>query len=196
MLGHAVLAIITFAVTNMDDLLILSLYFASPKYRTINIVSGQYLGIALLVCISLAAIPLREIFDTRWISLLGILPILLGVKDVLQLLKSSHDPKEVPDLQNNKSSLQFLNVALVTIANGGDNIGVYAPLFANIHPGVVLIYVTLFALLTGVWCLLAYYLVAHPFVKSVFSKYGKIILPIFLILLGLYILKDFFRYWG
>lgn len=192
MLGHVVLAILTFAVTNMDDLLILSLYFASPKYSTKNIVTGQCLGIALLVCISLTAIPLGELFDKRWISLMGIVPILLGIKDLLELTKTSPDQYNGSAIQNNKSEFQFLNVALVTIANGGDNIGVYAPLFANIQPGFVLIYVTLFALLTGVWCLLAYYLVAHPAVKAVFSKYGKIILPIFLMLLGLYILKDFF----
>ena len=192
MLGHVVLAIITFAVTNMDDLLILSLYFASPKYSTKSIVFGQYLGIALLVCISLAIIPLGGLLDKRWISLLGLLPILLGVKDLLQFTKTSHDADNGIAIQNNKISSQFLNIALVTIANGGDNIGVYAPLFANIQPGFVIIYLTVFALLTGVWCLLGYYFVAHPSVKSVFSTYGKIILPIFLILLGLYIVKDFF----
>ena len=187
MLSHIGLACVTFIVTNVDDLLILSIYFASPKYKTKNIVAGQYLGIITLVLISLSGVLLGEFVDKRWISLLGILPILLGVKDLLQKRENDSDD----EIQNSKSTFQFLNVALVTIANGGDNIGVYTPLFANIGTEYVLLYGLIFMMLTALWCFLGFWFVSHPRVKVVFARYGKVILPYFLILLGLFILKDF-----
>ena len=191
MLNYIGLAFITFVVTNIDDLLILSMYFATPKYKTANIVFGQYLGIITLTAVSLAGVLLGGIIDQRWISLLGLFPIFLGVKDLIALRKDDDDEETG---QESKTRFQFLNVALVTIANGGDNIGVYTPLFATTKIYHVLIYVVVFMVLTAVWCFLGYWTVAHPKVKSIFAKYGKIILPFFLIALGFFIVKDFFTF--
>jgi cadmium resistance protein CadD (predicted permease) len=189
MLQHLGLALITFVVTNIDDLLILSMYFASPKYKTSNIVLGQYLGIITLTTVSLVGVLVGEFVDHRWISLLGLFPIFLGVKDLIALRKK--DDVEETD-QPLKSRFQFLGVALVTIANGGDNIGVYTPLFATTEIQYVAMYSLAFMFLTAMWCLLGYWTVSHPRVKSIFARYGKIILPFFLIILGIFILKDFF----
>lgn len=190
MLSHISLAFITFVVTNIDDLLILSMYFASPKYKTRNIVFGQYLGIVSLIVVSMTGILLGGIVDQRWISLMGVLPIILGVKDLIELRRSEENKGTD---KRDKSKLQFLSVALVTIANGGDNIGVYTPLFATTSIYFVMIYILIFLYLTAAWCFLGYWCVSHPRVKEGFAKYGKIILPFFLIALGLFILKDFFK---
>jgi cadmium resistance protein CadD (predicted permease) len=50
---------------------------------------------------------------------------------------------------------QILAVASVTVANGGDNLGVYIPLFAN-EPKSIGMYAALFALLTAIWCAVGY----------------------------------------
>lgn len=189
MLNYALIGVITFVVTNIDDLLMLSIYFAAGEYKTKNIVSGQYLGITTLILVSLSALLLNQVFETRWISLLGIFPLLLGLRGILWK-KNDGEPSST---ETDRSKFQFLNVALITIANGGDNIGVYAPLFATTPTVYTIMYIGLFLLLTGVWCFLGYYSVSHPLVKGVFSTYGKIILPYFLILLGLFILKGFFE---
>lgn len=186
MLTHIGLAIATFVITNIDDLLILSIYFANGRFKTRSIVAGQYTGIIVLVLVSLSGIILGEFLDKRWISLLGIFPIFLGIKD---LVKSKHDENEDSD-QSTRTRFQFINVALVTIANGGDNIGVYTPLFANIDSGYVVLYIGIFMVLTAVWCLLGYWFVSHKTVKGAFAKYGKLVLPFFLIGLGLFILKE------
>lgn len=190
MITHLGIALITFMVTNIDDLLILSIYFASPKYKTKNIVIGQYLGIVSLIVISLAGLIIGKIFEPHWVSLLGVLPFSLGVKDLLSLLKKEDDPGDAEPVAQ-QSQWQFLNVSLVTIANGGDNIGVYAPLFANIKAQLIPVYITTWLLLTGCWCAMAYFMVKHPRVKVIFARYGKLILPVFLILLGSWIMKDF-----
>jgi cadmium resistance protein CadD (predicted permease) len=187
MIPHIGLAVVTFVITNIDDLLILSVYFAAPAYRGRNIVVGQFFGIITIILISLVGVILGNFLSDRWISLLGILPIIVGVKELL-----TNEGDEDDDVSVTKSSFQFLSVALVTIANGGDNIGVYVPLFASLPDfNFVVLYSTIFILLTGVLCFLAYYLTNHPKIKHHAATWGHKILPYFLIVLGIYILKDF-----
>ena len=189
MLSHVGIAVATFVVTNVDDLLLLCLYFGNPRYKPANIVIGQYLGITTLILVSFLGILLGEILENHWISLLGIVPIILGITEML----SRDNGVDGVDLKRDSGRrLQFLNVALITIANGGDNIGVYAPLFANTDVNQIFIYPVVFAVLTAVWCLLGYYMVKHARVKSLFARYGQTVLPFFLILLGIFIMKDFF----
>jgi cadmium resistance protein CadD (predicted permease) len=152
------------------------------------VVAGQYLGVIALVIISLSGIVLGKILDPRYISLLGILPITLGLKGLYHLYRGEENKQgEEPEIRPG-TSLSFMSVAIVTFANGGDNIGVYVPLFASIQGRLIILYLTIFIMLIGVWCLLGYYFVKHSYVKNIFEKYGRIILPCFLILLGLWIL--------
>jgi cadmium resistance protein CadD (predicted permease) len=189
MISHISIAFITFVITNIDDLVILSVYFASNKYRTINIVAGQYIGILILIAIGLSGLIFGKFLEEHWTSLLGIFPLAIGVKDLIQVISTPSSDQVTMDASEGKC--QVLAVALVTIANGGDNIGVYTPLFANIGGWVVSIYVVVFLVLTGAWCFLANRLVNQPKIRTVLSRYGRIILPVFLILLGLFIMKVF-----
>jgi cadmium resistance protein CadD (predicted permease) len=188
MLSLIGIAVSTFIVTNIDDLLILSFYFASSGYKFKNIVLGQYLGIVTLIGISFLGFFLNAILEYQWISLLGMLPVFLGIKDLVRPRGQKNSDQELP---TETSLYSWLNVATVTLANGGDNLGTYTPLFANLDLRSALIYVFIFLALTALWCFFAYYLVRHPILKKIFSTYGKAALPVFLILLGIYIMRGF-----
>jgi cadmium resistance transport/sequestration family protein len=173
-------------VTNIDDLLLLSFYFAHPDFKTRHIVLGQYAGVYALVAISLIGFILGNFVGQEWLGLLGLIPIALGIK---LLMGNAKDDDSAAD-STIRSKNQWLSVALITIANGGDNIGVYTPLFATLSASLLMLYVLVFAIMILVLCGLAYYLVKHPRIKSAFAKYGHIVLPIFLILLGGWILLE------
>ena len=187
--SHILIAISTFAVTNIDDLLLLSIYFAHPEhYRQKDIVTGQYLGVFALVTISMLGVILGEVMNAEWIRFLGLIPIYLGLKDLYKNIRSRNSDETAGlDLSNDGSST-FLKVALVTFANGGDNIGVYTPLFAVTALNYIYLYLFIFSILIALWCLLGKFMVSHDKLKKIFAKYGKMLLPVFLILLGLYIL--------
>jgi cadmium resistance protein CadD (predicted permease) len=189
LLTHIIIGLTTFAITNIDDLMILSIYFANPAFKKSNIVIGQYIGVMILVGLSLFGFILGKVFEPKWIGLLGFVPIFLGIKGVVHLFKVGLTEDNSVNIEI-KSKIQFINVALITIANGGDNIGVYTPLFANKPLNVVIVYVFLFIKMIGVWCALAYYFVKHPLIKNTFARYAHIILPFFLILLGIWILIE------
>ena len=96
---------------------------------------GQYLGIRLLVVIGALGSLLALVILQQIIGLLGFVPISIGIIRLLQLRKRSsvqeHMNGQVTSRWHNH--LSMLTVAAVTFSNGGDNIGIYTPLFANIY---------------------------------------------------------------
>jgi cadmium resistance protein CadD (predicted permease) len=96
-------------------------------------------------------------------------------------------------VQAKKNNLSFLSVAAMTFSNGGDNIGVYTPLFAKYHAASqITALAVVFMAMTAVWCITAYYLVNHPLVASTIRRIGYKIFPFVLIGLGVYILTTSF----
>ena len=78
----------------------------------------------------------------------------------------------------------------VTFGNGGDNIGVYAPLFAGIDSTRLTVTLLSFYMLLAVWCFVGYAITHHPAVALILARYGHIVVPIVLIGLGIHILVD------
>ena len=91
-------------------------------------------------------------------------------------------------VQSNSTNSGAPGVAAVTIGNGADNIGVYSPLFAVQTPGQTAETIAIFAALTLVWCFGAWLLVNHPALGRPIRHYGRIILPVMLIWLGVWIM--------
>lgn len=85
---------------------------------------------------------------------------------------------------------QTYSVAAVTFANGGDNIGVYVPLFASSTPAELIIILITFFLMSGIWCLLAFSLTQHPITAGALNRYGDTLVPIVFVGLGFYILLE------
>src|SRR5688572_26948653 len=91
---HAGLSITTFVVTNIDDLIILSAYFASPKANVKHIVLGQYAGIIMLIGISLVGIILGEFIDQQYVRYLGLVPIYLGMRELVEWMRKKKTSDE------------------------------------------------------------------------------------------------------
>jgi cadmium resistance protein CadD (predicted permease) len=52
------------------------------------------------------------------------------------------------------------------------------------------IMIVIFLLMTVLWCGIARYLAAHPLLERAIQRYGHIVTPIVLCLLGVYILME------
>jgi cadmium resistance protein CadD (predicted permease) len=181
-------SIIAFASTNIDDIFILTLFLSDRRYKTSDIYFGQYLGIIALIAISLTGSLLGNFIDSKYVGLLGLFPIYLGLRQIVSLIRNKNKEQVAPEMKNSKSAM--LNVATVTFANGGDNIGVYIPLFAALTAADKSVMIGIFLLMVWIWLTLAKYVTKHPISKNILSKYGHIITPFVLCLLGLYILKE------
>ncbi|MFE9500748.1 cadmium resistance transporter [Streptomyces collinus] len=78
----------------------------------------------------------------------------------------------------------------MTFANGGDNIGVYVPVFATVSDGGMSVYVVVFLILAAVWCFAGRIFATRAVVAKALSRWGHILLPLVLIAIGLLILIE------
>jgi len=205
--ASAIIAGITsFAATNIDDIVILMLFFAqvNSTFRRRHVIVGQYLGFIALILVSLPGYFGGLIVPRAWIGILGLVPIAIGIS---RLLTRQEDEEEVQavsgEVNSSRShtsvlsstlasllSPQTFNVAAVTFANGGDNIGIYVPLFASSDLRSLGVILTVFFLLIGVWCYIAYLLTRQPTIARILTRYGHALVPFVLIGLGIYILIE------
>ncbi|MEG4325633.1 cadmium resistance transporter [Microcoleus sp. herbarium5] len=184
-----------FTATNLDDILILLLFFSQVNavFRRRHIVFGQFLGFTVLVLASLPGFFGRLIFPPDWIGMLGLLPIAIGLS---RLLNPETDDSEVEaELEQSEKSFfssflspQTYSVAAVTVANGGDNIGIYVPLFASNTLESLAVVLTVFFGMVGVWCYAAYRLIQMRAIADTLTRYGNQLVPFVLIGLGMTIL--------
>ncbi|MGO8915823.1 MAG: cadmium resistance transporter [Stellaceae bacterium] len=180
----AVSAII-FASTDVDDLFVLVAFFADSRFRRWHVVAGQVLGIASLVALSLAAALAALAVPPAYVGLLGVAPLVIGVKKLWGAFSDEDRNEVAPNARpTGRERGEVLTVAAVTIANGGDNIGIYAPLFATQAGWQMSVTIAVFAIMTLVWCLVAGWLVNHPMLGKPIRRYGHRVLPFVLIGLG------------
>jgi cadmium resistance transport/sequestration family protein len=197
--------ITAFIATNIDDIIILLLFFSQvdANFRHRHIVLGQYLGFTLIILASLPGFFGGLVVPHEWIGLLGLLPIAIGFKQLLNRqedtvqvqtvtseLKASSPSNPIVSFFSSVLKPQTYKVAAVTVANGGDNISIYIPLFAGnnlVSLGVIL---GVFFLMVGIWCAIAYLLTRQPTIARVLSRYAKVVVPFVLIGLGLFIMYE------
>jgi cadmium resistance protein CadD (predicted permease) len=195
----------TFVATNIDDLIILIAFFAnSHRFPLPQIVLGQYSGMGALLAISIVGSLIALIVPDNLIGLIGIFPIAIGIRELLELLKNGDNneeeeesaAKQLPQSRRGgrrlTAYLPFLTVAAVTFS-GGEEIGIYTSVFATYHEvSEIIIIVLVVMVLTGVWCTVAYHLVNRPQIASSIKRIGTVALPFVLIGLGIYILVEAF----
>ncbi|MEH2062980.1 MAG: cadmium resistance transporter [Nostoc sp.] len=198
-------AIVAFIATNIDDIIILLIFFSqvNVNFRPRHILLGQYLGFAAIIIASLPGFFGGLVVHREWIGLLGLLPIVIGIQ---QLVSRKEENITVQTVSSDFSQstptnpvLAFIlsvlhpqtyKVAAVTIANGGDNISIYIPLFAGHDLASLGVILSIFFIMVGIWCAIAYFLSRQPTIGNILSRYGEAVVPFVLICLGLFIMYE------
>jgi cadmium resistance transport/sequestration family protein len=183
-------AVALFAGTNIDDAVVLTVLFlaarADGRPRPAQIWAGQYLGIAALVAVAgVAALGLTLVPD-RWVGLLGLVPLALGVRGLVAAFRSRDDENAAP----RPVASGTWTVATVTIANGADNIAIYTPVFRTIGAAAFVVTVVVFAVLVAVWCLAGAWLGSRRRAVAVMERYGHWIVPLVFIAVGAFIVLE------
>jgi cadmium resistance protein CadD (predicted permease) len=188
-LQTAATAVGLFAGTNVDDIVVLSVLNVSraaenrPRHRDIWI--GQYLGIAVLVLIALAASRGLSLIRPDLVGLLGLIPLTLGLYRLAVAIRTRDrsGPTSTP------VAAGLVGVVGITVANGGDNVAAYTPVFATQSASEIAVTITVFALCVAVWCLAAALLVTHKRVVAAIEACGHWLVPPVYITIGLWVLS-------
>ncbi|EPD33099.1 cadmium resistance transporter [Propionimicrobium lymphophilum] len=184
-------AVVLFATTNIDHLVILSMWFARGHGRpgtTRRILAGQYLGFGAIIILTLAlAAGINLVLPVEALRWLGLIPLIIGLKAAWQAWKSRGEDEDDDELIQGKLT-SVLSVAAVTFANSGDEAAVYLPVFSVSQPWQLAVYVVVFLLLAAVVVFLAKYITSRKAIAEYLEKWESILFPVVLIALGLLIL--------
>ncbi len=181
-------AIGLFIATNIDDIIVLSLFFTRGAGRpgtTAKIIAGQYLGfVGILAAALLVTVGAGWALPPEAIPYFGLIPLALGLWAGWQAYRYEDDD----DAAVAGKGVAVATVASVTFANGGDNIGVYVPVFLNISTPAVITYCIVFLALIAVLVMLAKFVATRRPIAEVLERWEHILFPIVLIGLGVAIL--------
>ena len=186
MIQTVITAVMTFISTTIDDIFVVTVLFADAKTKRdrINIYAGEYIGIMITFALGLAGAFAASFIPEKFIGLLGFVPIIMAVIYIIKSLKGADDGDD--DIKG----LGVISVALLSLSNGGDNIGVYIPVLTGLDVKDIIITVVVFLVMIAIFCVLAQKIGTVRKIRSFVESYKRIIIPGVLIVLGLMILAE------
>jgi len=192
----AVLGLVTFVVTSLDNLVLLISFLGNPSYPK-RVVAPAYIGTVLGVVGLAALLSVVAKFgplEGRGIVLLGLVPLGLGLFYAARLVLPGRVSEQERLEQSMARTMRLRRgsaaVVAVTLAASGDSLATYAALFADTRTWLVPAVVGGILLGAIAWTWVAGWIMSQPGPRRFIEKAGPILLPLVLIALGLYILGD------
>jgi cadmium resistance protein CadD (predicted permease) len=178
-------AAVAFAGTTIDDLIVLAALFLARRTNggpsAWVIVAGQYAGFAAVLAVALAVAGGLQIVPERWIGLLGLVPIGVGVCGLWRL-------RHTDDGSRRPLVTTVTGIATITFANGADSITVFTPLFRGLPPSSWLSLAALLFVLVALWCAVGALLGSHRRAMGTLGRVAHWLVPAVFIAVGLLIL--------
>src|SRR5699024_11085770 len=134
----------------------------------------------------LAALGAQALLPDQVLPYFGLIPLGLGLWATWQAWRNRDDDDDAAQLEGKRVSVW--TVAAVTFANGGDNIGVYVPVFVSVSWGTILAYCIVFLLLVAVLVFVARWITSRKHIAEALERWEHILFPAVLIGLGVVIL--------
>lgn len=196
-LGTLVVAAIgLFAVTHLDNIVVLTVFFgrgAREPGATARIVAGQYLGLLGVLAVSVALTYGASFLPPSAAAYLGLIPLALGLAAARKawLTKGDEGLKNEAEvgpegLPGQRTSV--MTVTAITFANGGDNIGVYTPVFAAQGWTSAVVYSVVFLLLAAVLLSAARFTATRRPIAKALDRWESVVYPVVLIAVGIAVL--------
>lgn len=189
MIKTVLTAIITFLLTSIDEIPVLFVLYTDPFNRgKSKIITFAYcIGTFILISVSLlGAAGLVLLPVKRMIGLVGIIPIIMGLKI---LIKGDDDEDKVMEKTRKFESL-WIKVFMITIALGSDDLGMYIPLFTTIRGWEYFQMLLVYLIGTAVLCRISFKLSEVNALQSFIEGKERFLVGSVYILLGFIVMYD------
>lgn len=182
------LVVLTFAATNLDNLLLLVGIVSRVGQPFARVVAGTLLAAIVMLALCVGAALAADFAPQRWVGYLGFVPVALGLRELYRLAAARSNEAREP--YAGAAPIPALGVAGVMLANSADSIGALLPLFAETRDALLPLIsaVVLAASLLG--CALARWIASHERLGPPIRRIAPRLVPIVLIAVGLYVLSD------
>lgn len=185
-MATVLLAVGLYATTNIDNFVVLTAFYADRSYPARSVTAGEYLGLAVIVAVSAGAAAAAADVPRRYVGLLGLVPLTLGVVRLVALVREGHPPDRDPPARGGRHR-PFV-VGAVTVGNGGDNIAAYVPIFASRSVGTSSVIVAVFVVVATAWCAAAYTVAHARWSGRAIERASHVVVPFVYLALGVWIL--------
>ncbi|MDR3189598.1 MAG: cadmium resistance transporter [Lactobacillaceae bacterium] len=191
MLQAIIQGLLSYIGTTSDYFVVLLVVFGCYNVKQRNsIFIGSYIGNGLLILASILVAFFAQQVPQEWLlGLLGIVPIVMGIR---ALLVDEDETENIGDqFQNNNNIKIITNVIIITITTcGADNLAIYIPYFSNIDFAFIPIILAMFILILTVVNYAAYRFSTIKPVHEFCERFSDKIQFVVYVALGVYILFD------
>ncbi|MCX5774845.1 MAG: cadmium resistance transporter [Firmicutes bacterium] len=181
-----VTAVLAYLGTSMDELPVLFVLFARGRNRhnPWTVALGYLVGSLTLFTISASiSFILGFVPSHALLGFLGLIPFALGLKVAI---KGDGDDEKAGS-EKKLARWAFLEIVLITLSMGGDDLGVYIPLFASMNLTEILFNLGVYVVATFVFLGIAWWMTSIKPLTAFLQKYERPIVATIFILLGIYI---------
>ncbi len=178
-------AAVAFCGTNVDNLLMAAAQVAAAKpHRVRRILIGQALSAVVVIGVSATTAAVLSAFSARWIGLLGLVPLALGIVGLFAL----RDPAVRSGDRDRPQAGGFFLALLIGLGASGDNLAVYIPLFRSGTTSDGVVTGAVLVALEAVLVLVALGAGRHPTTRRVLERVGAYAAPLLYVVIGVVII--------
>lgn len=175
----------TFVATNLDNLGVLVMLIGEETYGAREVTWGYLLSALIVFAAAWLVAEAVELAPDRRLGYLGFIPIALGIYRAWELTRG-----HPADSSIRASSAGVIAVTLLMLAQSGDTLAVYISLFADTSEYLETAMLITFAVCAVLWISAARWLAGHRLIQEPLERWGRYLLPVLLIVIGVLILMD------
>lgn len=179
-------AFTAFLSTNIDNLLLLAALLGNAGQRHVPVLLGYMGAIATIAILGLAAAQFADTLPGSLLGYLGLVPLGMGLYHLGRALR--RDPAAEEPVS--RATLGAAGVGALMLSNGSDTLGVVLPLFAETEGALAYVISVTLVSSALLWFGLAQWIATHPLIRPRLALVQRWLVPILLIVLGIYILSD------
>jgi cadmium resistance protein CadD (predicted permease) len=181
-------AVLAFVATNLDNLVLLVGILSRAGQTFASIVAGALLACVVTLCLGVSAALAADLAPQRWLGMLGVVPIALGLRELTRLVRSR--PQHRDARKSDAPALGVLGISGLLLANSADSLAALVPLFAETREALLPLVAVAILAVTLLGCGLTRWIASHPRVGPTLRRIAPKLVPFVLIAVGVYVLAN------
>ena len=184
------LVVTTFAVTNLDNLIILVFLLGQSKGERHHVLIGFIASVILVVAASSIGILIGTMLSPNIVGYLGIAPLVIGAYLLYQQLTAVENKSAIATTTMHSPSRIWLTTVVLIFSNSADSIAVLLPLLAESGSTPTLLIVSIYLLTSILWCAIYLKIASNAGLAQRISARGEKLVPWVMIAVGIYVLSN------
>jgi cadmium resistance protein CadD (predicted permease) len=184
------LVVSTFAVTNLDNLIILVFLLGQSPNARQHVLMGFVAAVILVIAVSSVGILIGTLLSPSLVGYLGFGPLLIGIYILYQQLRSTENKSTAVISAMGAPSRIWLTTVVLMFSNSADSIAVLLPLLAESGSMPTLLIVSIYLLTSILWCAISIKIASNAGLAKRINDRGEKLVPWVMIAVGIYVLSN------